>query len=186
MLQSFACNDSKPGLIQSFFTRRGCPMATTTISAFRTTSRRFLVFEWQTVTVAWFQIKSWAIGEPTILLRPTTTALAPAIWTPASLISFRQPFGVHGRKLEVPSISPWRSLPALTFERLNIRRRYIYTIGTGLMLTHPHPCAVRPNWLFYWHQLVCLNQKATEQWFREFLYRDSIPRVYELTWKLIN
>jgi hypothetical protein len=31
------------------------------------------------VTVAWFQTKSWAIGEPTILERPRTTAFAPKV-----------------------------------------------------------------------------------------------------------
>ncbi|KAH9394403.1 hypothetical protein TYRP_004455 [Tyrophagus putrescentiae] len=55
-----------PGLTQSFLTNNGCPMATTRMSASRHTSGKFFVFEWHTVTVAWFQINSCAIGEPTI------------------------------------------------------------------------------------------------------------------------
>lgn len=51
-----------------------------------TIDARSLVLEWQTVTVAWFHVNKLAIGAPTILLRPTTTALEPCISTPGNLI----------------------------------------------------------------------------------------------------
>lgn len=47
-----------------------------------TISGRFCVLEWQTVTVAWFHFNRSAIGDPTILLRPRTTAFLPAKDTP--------------------------------------------------------------------------------------------------------
>lgn len=47
-----------------------------------TMSGRFRVLEWHTVTVAWFHFNRSAIGDPTILLRPKTTAFFPATDTP--------------------------------------------------------------------------------------------------------
>lgn len=47
-----------------------------------TISGRFWVLEWHTVTVAWFHFNKSAIGDPTILLRPRTTAVLPATDTP--------------------------------------------------------------------------------------------------------
>ena len=51
-------------------------------------SGRFLVRLWQMVTVALALLSSAATGMPTILLRPTTTALAPSIWTPERVEQF--------------------------------------------------------------------------------------------------
>ena len=41
------------------------------------------VREWQTVTVAFLPISSSAAGMPTMFERPSTTAFAPSILTPA-------------------------------------------------------------------------------------------------------
>jgi hypothetical protein len=47
---------------------------------------------WQTVTVAWACSSSRAIGLPTVLLRPMTTACLPLqVDTPVLSISFMQP-----------------------------------------------------------------------------------------------
>jgi hypothetical protein len=46
---------------------------------------------WQTVTVAWACSSSSAIGLPTVLLRPMTTACLPLSDTPVLSISFMQP-----------------------------------------------------------------------------------------------
>lgn len=55
------------------------------------------VLEWHTVTVAWFHFNNSAAGVPTILLRPSTTASAPAIFTPERFANSITPFGVHGK-----------------------------------------------------------------------------------------
>lgn len=91
-------------------------MASTRISAVLVTSCKSFVFEWQTVTVQWCHFRRSAIGEPTILLRPTTTALAPSIFTPLLLMSSMQPYGVQGN---IPLKSPIDTLPWLTVLRLS-------------------------------------------------------------------
>ncbi len=50
------------------------------------------------MTVAWFHLSISAIGVPTILLLPRTTALAPEMVAPERRIRSRQPAGVQGRK----------------------------------------------------------------------------------------
>ena len=52
--------------------------------------------EWHLVTVASFHTSKSAIGLPTILLLPRTTALEPRICAPDRLIKSRHPSGVHG------------------------------------------------------------------------------------------
>ena len=49
----------------------------------------FSVREWHIVTVAWFQTSRLAIGEPTILLRPRTTARLPLISVPVINLFFK-------------------------------------------------------------------------------------------------
>src|SRR5712692_1235618 len=71
-----------PGRTQPGSTIAARPMAAMTMSARRTTSGRFRVFEWQMVTVAFACISSSAMGLPTMSLRPTTTASAPSIRIP--------------------------------------------------------------------------------------------------------
>ncbi len=72
-----------PGLTQSPRTNSVLPMAAIRISAWRTTAAMSLVREWQTVTVAFLPISNSAAGIPTMFERPSTTALAPSILTPA-------------------------------------------------------------------------------------------------------
>ena len=60
------------------------------------------------VTVAFACKSSSAIGLPTVLLRPMTTACLPRRSKPVDSISFMQPYGVHGRK---PVESPSSNLP---------------------------------------------------------------------------
>jgi len=67
-----------PGLIHEpgiIFVR---PTAATKISAPRQTAAKSRVFEWARVTVALAAKSRPAIGLPTRLLRPTTTACAPS------------------------------------------------------------------------------------------------------------
>ena len=49
-----------------------------------TTYGKLVVREWHTVTVAWFHVSKFAIGIPTILLRPNTTARFPTTDTPSN------------------------------------------------------------------------------------------------------
>ena len=66
---------------------------------------------WQTVTVAFACSSSSAIGLPTVLLRPMTTACLPRRATPVLSISFMQPYGVQGRSRAAPSSARrrWRT-----------------------------------------------------------------------------
>ena len=63
-----------------------------------------------TVTVQLSAIKSWVIGLPTILERPTTTARLPERSPSRSFSSIRQPSGVQGTS----ALPPVASRPALT------------------------------------------------------------------------
>ena len=67
-----------PGLIQSPRIICGLPTAATSTSASRQTPARSRVRECAIVTVALAPRRSCAIGRPTMMLRPTTTACAPA------------------------------------------------------------------------------------------------------------
>ena len=74
-----------PGFTISSVTNSGEPSAAMMISASRQISLMFFVAEWHTVTVALpvgaFCISSEATGLPTMLLRPSTTQLAPRVFT---------------------------------------------------------------------------------------------------------
>ena len=65
--------------------------------------------EWQCVTVAFAPSSSCAIGLPTRIERPSTTARAPDSSTPASSSSRITPAGVHGT---IASSRPCISRPA--------------------------------------------------------------------------
>jgi hypothetical protein len=80
-----------PGLIQSAFTTSGFPTAAMTMSAVAQICWASWERECSTVTVASLFVRSIATGVPTMLLRPTTTALLPEISTPALSRSSRQP-----------------------------------------------------------------------------------------------
>ena len=67
------------------------PTAATTTSAWRVCTARSGVALWQIVTVALACNSSSAIGLPTVLLRPMTTACLPRRSTPVDSISFMQP-----------------------------------------------------------------------------------------------
>ena len=67
---------------QSALMNSGLPTAPTRISAWATISGRFLVREWQIVTVAFFCSSIIAIGLPRMGLRPTTTACLPSMSMP--------------------------------------------------------------------------------------------------------
>ena len=80
----------------------GIPTATTRISACAKILFRFLVFEWQMVTVAFLFKRSMATGLPTLLERPTMTACFPAIsiWDVSSIVMM--PFGVQHSSVWCP------------------------------------------------------------------------------------
>mmetsp|Transcript_20702 Transcript_20702/g.52420 ORF Transcript_20702/g.52420 Transcript_20702/m.52420 type:complete len:256 (+) Transcript_20702:122-889(+) len=85
-----------PSLIMSPVTYFGLPMAATRMSALRVWAGMSVVWEWHTVTVAFSFIRQRAMGRPTILDRPSTTAFLPFISTPDRLSSSMQPKGVQG------------------------------------------------------------------------------------------
>ena len=80
-----------PGLTMSPRSVSRRPVATTTMSAWRVCAPMSAVALWQIVTVALACSSSSAIGLPTVLLRPITTACLPLIVTPVLSISFMQP-----------------------------------------------------------------------------------------------
>ena len=84
-----------PGRMYSGVTMAARPMAATTMSARRTSSGKFLVFEWHTVTVALACISRSAMGLPTMSLRPMTVALAPSSAMPLRRRISITPEGVH-------------------------------------------------------------------------------------------
>ncbi len=85
-----------PGFTQSPFTISGRPTAATRMSARRQTAGRSRVRLWAMVTVQLSASSSWAIGLPTMLERPTTTASSPLRSPRRSFSSIRQPSGVQG------------------------------------------------------------------------------------------
>jgi hypothetical protein len=93
-----------PGLTMSPRSVSRRPVATTTMSACRVCTPRSGVALWVTVTVALACSSISAIGLPTVLLRPITTACLPRIGTPVLSISFMQPKGVQGRNPGRPAI----------------------------------------------------------------------------------
>ena len=95
---------TQEGFSQLPRTKSGFPTAETTMSASRTMAGRSEVFEWQMVTVAFRLISISAVGSPTVLERPITTALFPSIWVVLSM-RVRMARGVPGAPLQclVPS-----------------------------------------------------------------------------------
>ena len=89
-------DDRGAWLVQSPRTYSGLPIAATRMSARRTTSAMFGVRLWQIVTVASRLLSRAATGMPTMLLRPRTTAVAPAIGTPLRSSKTMQPAGCKG------------------------------------------------------------------------------------------
>ena len=87
-----------PGLIMSPVTMRGLPVATTRTSARRVWLARSRVFEVQIVTVALRLSSMIAIGLPTMLLRPTTTASLPCQLHPDAVQHRHAPSRRAGRK----------------------------------------------------------------------------------------
>ncbi len=87
-----------PSLTISAVINFGFPTATIRISAVFVISLKFLVFEWQTVTVPFAFMRSCAIGLPTMLLLPTTTQFFPSISMLYSFNILIIPSGVHGTK----------------------------------------------------------------------------------------
>ena len=84
----------EPGFIHSPLMKLEHPIATTRISAIRQISLKFCVSLWQIVTVASFHFNKFAIGVPTKLLRPITTANFLLMHTPVDFISSKHAFGV--------------------------------------------------------------------------------------------
>ncbi len=80
-----------PGLTQSALTISALPTAATRMSASRQTPGRSAVREWAMVTVQSAASRSWAIGLPIRLERPTTTARLPARLPTERCSSNRQP-----------------------------------------------------------------------------------------------
>lgn len=84
-----------PGLIHAPLISSGTPTAAITTSAEATWAARSTVREWQYVTVAPRRRRSIPIGNPSIGLRPTTTACFPESSTPVASRRRRMPLGVH-------------------------------------------------------------------------------------------
>ena len=79
-----------PGFTQSALTISGRPTAAMRMSARRQMAGRSLEREWAMVTVAleFFETNRSAIGLPTIMLRPMTTASAPLVSMPETSQQF--------------------------------------------------------------------------------------------------
>ena len=107
-----------PGRSQLPFTSSGRPTAATSTSASRQMAGRSRVREWQMVTVALRPKSSRAVGRPTMVLRPTTTARAPSSGTPAWSSRASTPAGVHGTRYgrpdaRRPTLTGWKPSTSL-------------------------------------------------------------------------
>ncbi len=85
-----------PSFTISALMSRGLPTAATRMSAWRVIAARSRVFEWQMVTVAPALRRSSAMGLPTMVERPTTTACLPSTGIDSCSSIFITPKGVHG------------------------------------------------------------------------------------------
>ena len=118
-----------PGLIMSPVTRRGLPVATTSTSARRVCPARSRVREVQMVTVALRWSSMSAIGLPTMLLRPTTTASRPSSATPdADPACAMHPAGVHGTNpgwptTRLPTFWTWK--PSTSFSTAMVSSTFV-------------------------------------------------------------
>ncbi|MOA13085.1 hypothetical protein D3C78_1331170 [compost metagenome] len=107
-----------PGLIHSALIIRGRPTAATTMSALRHSACGFLLRECSTVTVQSAASSRAAIGLPTMLERPITTACLPDRSPRVSRSRRMQPAGVQGTStsrpwLRPPTFSLWKPSTSL-------------------------------------------------------------------------
>ena len=84
----------EPVFNHSPFMNSGRPTAAIRMSASEHTLGKSIVFEWQSVTVAFASVSNMAMGFPTMFERPTTTAFLPWISAQCSRIRRMQPLGV--------------------------------------------------------------------------------------------
>ncbi len=91
-----------PGLTMSARSVLRRPTAATTMSALRVCAARSDVALWHTVTVALACSSIRAIGLPTVLERPITTACLPRTGSLVASINFMQPPGVQALKPACP------------------------------------------------------------------------------------
>ena len=131
-----------PGLTMSAVTVLRRPTAATSTSACRVCDARSAVALWQIVTVAFACSSSNAIGLPTVLLRPMTTACLPRSSMPVLSMSLMQPYGVQGRK----PARPLASSPALRTEKpstsllvamVSMTRCALMCLGSGICTRMP-------------------------------------------------
>ena len=120
----------------SAVTKRGFPMATTRISAERATEARSAVRLCAMVTVAFSSSRSFATGRPTMLLLPITTALFPAICTPAALRRRIMPFGVQATVQgcfchRAATFRGWNPSTSFSFEMVSMTFASLMCLGRG-------------------------------------------------------
>eukprot|EP01139_Manchomonas_bermudensis_P024945 Amastigsp_a843951_62.p2 type:complete len:183 gc:universal Amastigsp_a843951_62:206-754(+) len=127
-----------PGRSQSPRTSSAWPTAAIRMSAFCTSSLRFAVLEWHTVTVAFSRRRHRAAGMPTMFDRPSTTACLPSIVTPERRSSSMHPLGVHAtasgfrpRIASEPMFCGWNPSTSFSREIASRTRASFMWLGSG-------------------------------------------------------
>ena len=105
-------------ILEEYNINLGFPIAEINISALFVCSDKLLVFEWHTVTVAFFCSIHWISGLPTMLLLPTTTQFLPEISTLLLFNNSMTPAGVQETKPGNPAHNAptfWGWKPSTSF-----------------------------------------------------------------------
>ena len=165
-----------PSFIISAVTNFALPTAATTTSARATTSLRFFVCEWQTVTVAFSLSISIAIGLPTMLDRPTTTACSPCTLIFSAANIFITPNGVQEMNCGLPcankpTFSAWKPSTSLFME---IAAKILFSLicgGSG-------SCTKIP-WIFgsAFNSLILFNNTSSEIFASKVIFSEWIPTL---------
>ena len=114
------------------------PVQTMSMSACFVKEARSFVPVWQIVTVQLYsrRVKRTASGFPTILLRPTTTAWAPSVFTPIFLSITHIPCGVQGRNpfepmSMFPTLTGWKPSTSFSGEIASVTFCSFICLGRG-------------------------------------------------------
>ena len=154
-----------PSLTCSALRNSGRPMAAMMMSAWRVMEPRSRVRLWVTVTVASppgpLAMSRRAMGLPTIMLRPMTTAWAPAVSMPASMRRRWQPRGVQGTKpvgsssASLATLTGWKPSTSLAGSMVRTISASSMCLGGGLWTRMP--------WMAG-SALSCLTRAISSAW----------------------
>ncbi len=154
-------------------TRARRPIAATRMSAVAATRASSTVLEWQTVTVQCSRNNSTAIGLPTMLLRPSTTARRPTSGISLRLSNSMMPAGVQGTNPgkpvnNRPAFSGWNPSTSLRGSTASITRCSLIPSGSGNCTRIPWTAGSVFSWWTFCSSSAC-DVEAARRSTREFI-----------------